>query len=800
LNEDREVRVLLQSGRRVAAFTGANTGAGRLLDPAKTYTARARPDGLLSLRGPRGRELATSIAPLRVTGPGPLVLWGTALNGRVDGAYRGALEVRPAPGGVNAINAVGLEDYVQGVVPTESPSTWPIEALKAQAVAARTYAATTGKGGDGWDQYPDTRSQVYGGVFAETPSTNEATAETRGQLVTYEGTPVVTFFFSTSGGQTENVENTPLGTEPEPWLRSVDDPYDDVSPKHRWGPIRMTYKQAGAKLRGLVLGRFRGIDVVTRGASPRVISADVLGSKGTTPVSGATLRARFGLYDTWAYFTSIAAAPAPPPTRARPPAARSRPRAPPAGPPSRRSRARCIPRAGLDGGRRAPGPRPLGLRRVDAHGRRRPLPRPRPGRRRIPRPVPRRGRGAGPGSSAIAVPRGTLAPRDTERDRRHRRGAIARPRRDARALETRSGTGRHRRGAIASRRDGALWGTGDGPAPGAWRRWAAAGRPRRARALPDDHAGRDGRGDVCGLLQAERPIERLGIGSFGPVDVDPASPTWGNVTTTPKPGWAHTPVAKPLAQGLGIGVVFDTDVNAAALGEYRWGAGQGSDPFVLRHRRHGDRRRVVSSGRPVHGLMHPELGHVRIPHDLQRDPYGGSCPYHGDCFEGLACGPAIQQRWACRAASCPTTIPRGRWRRTTWPAAWSRSPASSRRTRSCCRAASAAGRGCRRRSRRGSRSCWPTTCRRPRSSRRCSGPRGRTRRAGARDVDGLLGDVDARERLGDAHGLVAALALEGELRDDLGAARDLLELLELGVDAHARADGQRGGKRTRLSP
>src|SRR3954452_12089058 len=313
LNEDRDVRVLLQAGRRVATFTGANAGAGRLLDPAKTYTARARPDGLLSLRGPRGRELATSIAPLRVTGPGPLVLRGTALNGRVDGAYRGALELRPAPGGVNAINAVDLEDYVQGVVPAESPSTWPIEALKAQAVAARTYAATTGKGGDGWDQYPDTRSQVYGGVFSETPATNEATQETSGQLVTYEGTPVVTFFFSTSGGRTENVENTPLGTEPEPWLRSVDDPYDDVSPKHRWGPIRMTYKDAGRKLRGLVLGRFRGIDVVTRGVSPRVISADVLGSKGTTPVSGATLRARFGLYDTWAYFTSIAAQPAPPP-------------------------------------------------------------------------------------------------------------------------------------------------------------------------------------------------------------------------------------------------------------------------------------------------------------------------------------------------------------------------------------------------------------------------------------------------------------------------------------------------------
>ena len=314
LDGDREVRVLLQSGRRVASFAGANAGAGRILDPAKRYTARARAGGLVALVGPRGHELATVVPPLRVTGPGPLILGGTAANGRVDGAYRGALEFRPGTfGGVNAINAVGLEDYVAGVVPAESPSTWPIEALKAQAVAARTYAVTTGKGGDGWDQYPDTRSQVYGGVLSETPSTSEATAETRGQLVTYDGTPVVTFFFSTSGGQTEDVENTPLGTEPKPWLRSVDDPYDDVSPKHRWGPIRMTYKAAGTKLRGLVLGRFRGIDVISRGASPRVISADILGSRGTTPVSGATLRARFGLYDTWAYFTSIDAQPAPPP-------------------------------------------------------------------------------------------------------------------------------------------------------------------------------------------------------------------------------------------------------------------------------------------------------------------------------------------------------------------------------------------------------------------------------------------------------------------------------------------------------
>ncbi len=164
-------------------------------------------------------------------------------------------------------------------------------------------------------------------------------------------------------------------------------------------------------------------------------------------------------------------------------------------------------------------------------------------------------------------------------------------------------------------------------------------------------------GRCADFFKRNGPIERLGIGSFGPVDVDPASPTWGNVTTTPKPGWAHTPVAKPLAQGLGIGVVFDTDVNAAALGEYRWGAGQGSDPFVYVTVGTGIGGGVVSSGRPVHGLMHPELGHVRIPHDLQRDPYGGSCPYHGDCFEGLACGPAIQQRWGVPGGELPDDHP-----------------------------------------------------------------------------------------------------------------------------------------------
>jgi stage II sporulation protein D len=318
LNTAREVRVLLQSTGGSASFSGASSAGGRTLSPQTTYSVRGRAGGQVELRrAGRRRIVATFIAPLRVTGPGPLLLRGRALNGRTDGLYRGALEFRPGTlGGINAINAVGVDDYVQGVVPLESPAGWPIEALKAQAVAARTYALTTSKGGDGFEHYPDTRSQVYGGASAEVPSTNLATQATAGQLVTYNGTPVTTFFFSTSGGRTEDVENTELGTVPRPWLRSVEDQYDSVSPRHRWGPIRMTKAVAARKLHGLVRGRFRGVQVLRRGSSPRVVEADVVGSAGTTRVTGATLRARFGLFDSWAYFTSIASrkvpAPAPP--------------------------------------------------------------------------------------------------------------------------------------------------------------------------------------------------------------------------------------------------------------------------------------------------------------------------------------------------------------------------------------------------------------------------------------------------------------------------------------------------------
>ena len=137
----------------------------------------------------------------------------------------------------------------------------------------------------------------------------------------------------------------------------------------------------------------------------------------------------------------------------------------------------------------------------------------------------------------------------------------------------------------------------------------------------------------------------IGIGSFGPVDLDPRSPTWGCVTSTPKPGWVHTPVAPVLRDRLGVPVHFDTDVTTAAIGEHRWGAAAGVDSLCYLTIGTGIGAGLLIDGRPVHGLVHPEVGHLRIPHDRERDPFAGNCPVHGDCWEGLAAGPAIAARW-----------------------------------------------------------------------------------------------------------------------------------------------------------
>ena len=150
-------------------------------------------------------------------------------------------------------------------------------------------------------------------------------------------------------------------------------------------------------------------------------------------------------------------------------------------------------------------------------------------------------------------------------------------------------------------------------------------------------------------------LEALGIGSFGPVDLDPNSPSFGHITSTPKPGWQNYYLAGALGGGLGVPVGFDTDVNAAVLGEERWGAARGLPDFVYLTIGTGVGGGAMVNGHLIHGLVHTEMGHLRIPHDLTRDPFPGSCPYHGDCLEGLACGPAMQARWGVPGRELPPT-------------------------------------------------------------------------------------------------------------------------------------------------
>jgi len=152
-------------------------------------------------------------------------------------------------------------------------------------------------------------------------------------------------------------------------------------------------------------------------------------------------------------------------------------------------------------------------------------------------------------------------------------------------------------------------------------------------------------------------LAAIGVGCFGPVDLHEDSPTWGFITTTPKPGWERTDVAGRLKRDLGVPVAFDTDVNAAALGEARWGAARGLDSFVYLTVGTGIGGGGLLGGRPMHGLVHPEMGHMLLPRDRAADPFPGMCPFHGDCLEGLASGPALLARWGQPAEDLPEDHP-----------------------------------------------------------------------------------------------------------------------------------------------
>jgi fructokinase len=207
----------------------------------------------------------------------------------------------------------------------------------------------------------------------------------------------------------------------------------------------------------------------------------------------------------------------------------------------------------------------------------------------------------------------------------------------------------------------------------------------------------------------EHPVAAIGIGSFGPVDLHRGSPTYGFITTTPKPGWAQVDLCGPVAAALQVPIAFDTDVNAAALGEYLWGAGSlvvgtagatgapdpawatcatatgqapgtarandapgtavapdpmraaapagARDPLLYLTVGTGIGLGAIVHGGPLHGLIHPEAGHMLLPHDRSLDPFEGACPFHGDCWEGLASGAAVEKRWGQRGKTLPPDHP-----------------------------------------------------------------------------------------------------------------------------------------------
>ena len=152
-------------------------------------------------------------------------------------------------------------------------------------------------------------------------------------------------------------------------------------------------------------------------------------------------------------------------------------------------------------------------------------------------------------------------------------------------------------------------------------------------------------------------LAAVGIGSFGPVDLNRDSPTYGYITSTPKAGWSGVDFAGQVSRELDVPVAFDTDVNAAALGERRWGAAEGLTDFLYLTVGTGIGGGGMLNGELMHGLLHPEMGHIRLPHDVAADPYPGRCPYHRDCLEGMASGPAIEARWGKPAETLPAEHP-----------------------------------------------------------------------------------------------------------------------------------------------
>jgi stage II sporulation protein D len=295
------VRVLLEDGLK--RVTLGSAAGWRVVDAAGTIVAL--PAGTIALDSSLtvgGQQL---VSPLTFTpGRQPLQVGATA--------YHGTITAVLARGEFQIVNRVGIEAYVQGVVPAEVPSTWPTPALEAQAVAARSYALavlTTIVTAGNYDLFGDTRSQAYGGISAETPATNAAVKATAHQVVMYGGKIAMTYFSSSSGGRTVSAQEAT--GKAVPYLVSVDDPYDTYAPSHDWGPVVFGAAQV-AKAIGL---NGTLLDLRTaNGPSSHVATATAIGSTGSVTLTGDALRSDLGLRSTWFSVGWLALTPLPAPT------------------------------------------------------------------------------------------------------------------------------------------------------------------------------------------------------------------------------------------------------------------------------------------------------------------------------------------------------------------------------------------------------------------------------------------------------------------------------------------------------
>ncbi|MBA2460643.1 MAG: SpoIID/LytB domain-containing protein [Actinobacteria bacterium] len=277
----RQVRVLLLQGR-----AGVGIGSSkpfRLVDARGKRRTLKRGDRRLLPVGRKGFRFPLRFEP----GASPL---------RLDGSpYRGVLTVHRVGGRLTAVNRLPLDRYLRGVVPWEMPYYWHPEALKAQAVVARSYALATLKPGTLFDLYADTRSQLYGGIGAEKISTNRAIAASAGRVLLWQGRVATTFYHSTSGGRTAPITDVWPNAAPLPYLVSVSDPYDGISKHHRWGPVVLTPEEVARKIRS------KGVRdlLVEKTPSGRAAAVDVAARQGVRTILAQDFRRELGLRSTW---------------------------------------------------------------------------------------------------------------------------------------------------------------------------------------------------------------------------------------------------------------------------------------------------------------------------------------------------------------------------------------------------------------------------------------------------------------------------------------------------------------------